>query len=667
MKNDGSGNLGIILKLKKNSVIVMTDKLDFVEINRKPGMVRGQKVYFTSFDLCNTSFWFWDYKKILKLTSVAASVAAVFLVLFVGYRFLYSIKEYAYVDIDINPSIEMTINKNENVLRAEALNSDGQTLLDAVKVKNMELADAVSLLLSKSKEIGFIDSYNNKVILTTALNSEKVTEAENEDLNSMISSLKEVVDKSGLESQVIQLSLEDRKEAIETGLSMCKYYIYTKAADEGIQMTVEEVKNSSISTLLNKVALLDDVNITQVPDADIEPTAEPLTEPTPSQIIENTPTKAPVVTVKPVYTSIPVTTPNSSYVSEFTPSPTVITEPSITPYSTNMPTQTSYYRTPTPRPSATSTPTPKFTISTPSPKPTITPMIPNRTFPVIGPVKTPTPRVTATKSPTPRPKPTTAIPTSVPVKPTATVPTTMPVITPVKRTPTPVVPTATPKVTITPSMQPTKPIDKPTPSATITSTPMPTYTPVSTPTLTPTMTPKITPTLTPSPTPTTVPTATPTEKFSMKLGMYNEERADNAKEIHPRFKLINDGNTSVKLSSIKIRYYYTIDIEDKKQVFYCDWSDIGRNSIKGKLVKMSSSKKDADYYLEIGFDTTKSIEPGESIEIACRIGPDNTIGDGNVFYNQLNDYSFNDTARDFISWDKATVYVSEFLLWGKEP
>ena len=662
VKNTNLESLGIILKVKKNSVIVMTNKLDFVELNRKPGMIRGQKVYFTSSDLHKSSLWFLNNKKFVKLASAVASVAAVFVMLIFGFRFLSSVSEYAYVDIDINPSIEITINRNENVLKAEALNNDGQILLDTVKIKNTELTDAVSLLLNKSKEIGFIDSYNNKVILTTAINSDKVSEKESENLKSMVSSLKEIADKSGLESQVIQLSYKDRKEAMESGLSMCKYYIYTKAKDEGIPMTVEEVRNSSISTLLSKVDISDNANNSQNPNVDIEPTPEPIVKPTSSQTIANTPNvtvAAPAVTDKPSYTSKPISTPKPSFMSEFTPAPTATTatnivEPSITPYRTNIPSHTANYIPSTPKPITTASPTP-------SPKPAITAIVSYRPFPVVTPAKTPTPRAIATKSPTSKPIPTIKAPTSAPKN------------TPVQKTPTPIVYTATPKITIIPSSQPSMPINTPAPIVTIKPTPIatPTSTPTSKFTTTPTITPKSTPTLTSSPTPTppatTTPTSTPTEKTSIKLGMYNEVRTDQAKEIHPRFKLINNGNTPIDLSSVKIRYYYTIDIEDKQQVFYCDWSNIGKNSVTGKLVKMSSSKKDADYYLEIGFDTTETLEPGSNIELICRIGPDNTIGDGNIFYNQLNDYSFNNTAVNFESWDKVTVYVSGSLLWGSEP
>ncbi len=163
------------------------------------------------------------------------------------------------------------------------------------------------------------------------------------------------------------------------------------------------------------------------------------------------------------------------------------------------------------------------------------------------------------------------------------------------------------------------------------------------------------------------PTPTPTDVMSIRLSMYNEIRDTETKDIHPRFKLTNNGSLSIELSTIKIRYYYTIDLEGKPQEFFCDWSDIGISPITGEIIQMSSGTETADYYLEVGFDSTDLLEPGNSIEIICRFGPYNDIGSGDELYNQLNDYSFNSMSGDFINWDRATVYVSGSLIWGSEP
>lgn len=69
----------------------------------------------------------------------------------------------AYVDIDVNPAIELTVNSFGIVIDAEALNDDGRTVLDAVNVTHRPYAAAIEMLMkseafsSYATEDGFID------------------------------------------------------------------------------------------------------------------------------------------------------------------------------------------------------------------------------------------------------------------------------------------------------------------------------------------------------------------------------------------------------------------------------------------------------------------------------------------------------------------------------
>lgn len=537
VQNNELASLGVILKLKNNRVIVMTEKLDFVELNLKPGMIRGQKVSFTPSDLYNSNFKSSRYSNIIKPVSVVASVAAVFAFLFIGYAALFSTNEFAYVDIDINPSVEMAIDKNENVLKAKALNSDGQVLLDTVKLKNIELSDAVTLLLDKSKEIGFIHT-NNKVLLSTSINSKTVSDSDIKKIDTMVSSLKEIADKSGVDSKIIKLSPEDRKEALETGLSMGKYYIYNKAKYEGISLDVEDVKNASVESLLSKVAVMDTDNIHPENQAANGSTA-------------------------------PIITPTSAVASTETDN----NNPSRTASTAYTPDLFSAYATPAAMFGPTPTHMPDFTPSATD--------LTNKTA-----------SVTSSHIMTPSISTSSSIHTTIPT------------------------------YTHSPSSKPIIPA---------------------------------------------TPSLKPTDKVSVKLSMFNEIKSSQTKEVQPRFKLTNNSDTPIDLSKIKIRYYYTIDIDGKYQECYCDWSNIGTNHITKKIVKMSSNDENADHYLEVGFTNTDSLEPQDSVELVCRFGPDYEVGDVNEVYNQLNDYSFNGTTNNFASWDKATVYFSGSLIWGSEP
>lgn len=69
----------------------------------------------------------------------------------------------AYVDIDVNPAIELTVNPFGAVIAANALNDDGRAVLDAVPVLHRPYKDAIDALATSevlaayAQEDGFVD------------------------------------------------------------------------------------------------------------------------------------------------------------------------------------------------------------------------------------------------------------------------------------------------------------------------------------------------------------------------------------------------------------------------------------------------------------------------------------------------------------------------------
>jgi aryl-phospho-beta-D-glucosidase BglC (GH1 family) len=192
-----------------------------------------------------------------------------------------------------------------------------------------------------------------------------------------------------------------------------------------------------------------------------------------------------------------------------------------------------------------------------------------------------------------------------------------------------------------------------------------------TPTVAPTTpTPKVTPTpgrtATPIPTPTPVRAqATPTPvpaNGSIKVQMYNSGTAATSNSISPQFRLVNTGTSAIALSSVKIRYYYTID-GVKSQSFFCDYSNIGSANVTGAFVSMTTPATGADYYLEIGFSANAgNLDAGASANIQTRFAKSDWSN-----YTQTNDYSLNSTGTAYADWTKVTGYVSGVLQWGTEP
>lgn len=248
------------------------------------------------------------------------------------------------------------------------------------------------------------------------------------------------------------------------------------------------------------------------------------------------------------------------------------------------------------------------------------------------------------------------------------------------------------QITTTPTSLPTPVV---TPTLTSTATPM--TTPTTTPMITPTSTPIITPA--PTPTPTVKITSTPiakkptptiTVKVTPKktppnkpiipikspvrpaitsgsaenkvvLRYKNGNSVINTDSINPMFNIINNGNQSVKLSNVIIRYYFTKE-ENKDETFWCDSFSKGSGNVIGRFVSLSNKKNTADRYLEISFNEAAGlIKPGESIELAVGFA-NNDWGQ----YLQRNDYSYS-ASRSYFDWNRVTLYVSGKLVFGREP
>ncbi|HEX6290786.1 MAG TPA: cellulose binding domain-containing protein [Herpetosiphonaceae bacterium] len=172
--------------------------------------------------------------------------------------------------------------------------------------------------------------------------------------------------------------------------------------------------------------------------------------------------------------------------------------------------------------------------------------------------------------------------------------------------------------------------------------------------------PNPTPTPTPPPNPTPTPTPPPpTGGLKVQYRAGDTNVGDN--QIKPHFNVVNTGTTSVPLSELKIRYWYTID-GDKPQNYWCDYATVGCGTITARFVKLTTPRTTADYYLEVGF-TGGTLAPGASTgEIQNRFSKSDW-----TTYTESNDYSFDPTKTVFTDWSRVTLYRNGTRVWGTEP
>ncbi|WP_110842512.1 glycoside hydrolase family 44 protein [Paenibacillus flagellatus] len=133
--------------------------------------------------------------------------------------------------------------------------------------------------------------------------------------------------------------------------------------------------------------------------------------------------------------------------------------------------------------------------------------------------------------------------------------------------------------------------------------------------------------------------------------------------LGPNFRIVNASRSPIALSDVKVRYYFTIDGEEKPLSigFWSSVPDQSRN-VSASFVKMPTPAADADRYLEIGFaDGAGTLAPGGDVVINTWINKSDWSN-----FDQTNDYSF-ERSTDLSDSLKTTAYVSGHLSWGQEP
>ncbi len=136
-------------------------------------------------------------------------------------------------------------------------------------------------------------------------------------------------------------------------------------------------------------------------------------------------------------------------------------------------------------------------------------------------------------------------------------------------------------------------------------------------------------------------------------------------EIKPGLQIVNTGATSVPLSSLTIRYWYTAENPNNlAQSYWCDWAVLNCANVTGAFVKLPSPRTNADAYLQVGFASgAGSLAPGAATgEIQNRFNKSDWSN-----YNETNDYSYDSTKTTFADWNRVTLYQNGVLMWGTEP
>jgi len=247
---------GLVLEINNNRVIVLTPDGQFLEqkITGKAPQI-GSEINIKTYQT--------DWRK-WSLVGIAAVLALIVIPLLALQLFIYPQMTVAYVTMDINPSIELGLNRYDKVISARGLNEDGILLLDNMELKNIPVDRAIEMVTEKAIKEKYISTdKENAIIISYA--SEKPVRNESPKINSNQES--QLVKQEALENKVKQVIAENQQEAIveiveaspkvrskanELGLSTGKYTLMLEAWDEGLEISLDSIKVNNIISVLQE-------------------------------------------------------------------------------------------------------------------------------------------------------------------------------------------------------------------------------------------------------------------------------------------------------------------------------------------------------------------------------------------------------------------------------
>lgn len=204
---------------------------------------------------------------------LALATAACAAVVVLGGGWLY-LTPTAHISIDVNPSLELGINRFDRVISVQGWNDDGTALAETLDVKNLTYTQAVETILQSDTITALVAQ--DAVVEIGVIGDDDTRCAQ------MLAGVESCAE-AHRNTHCYQAGTQEVEEAHECGLSYGKYRAYRELAALDPTVTPEEVQGMTMREIRDRIAALSGGAATA------ESAAEPAADSAPAQDCGNTP------------------------------------------------------------------------------------------------------------------------------------------------------------------------------------------------------------------------------------------------------------------------------------------------------------------------------------------------------------------------------------------
>lgn len=184
-----------------------------------------------------------------KYIAVLASVAIIILSGVFAYSAYFI--PVAYVDLDVNPSIELALNRFDRVIGIHAYNEDGSDIIKDILLKNRSYGEALTLLMEAINQHGY---FQDNALISVTFSLETDNKSKEQDLLAGIQTgIEDYMTGHHHASQtqidVFSVSNDTRNHSHELNLSPAKYLAIQELIEVDPTASVESCRKHSINEI----------------------------------------------------------------------------------------------------------------------------------------------------------------------------------------------------------------------------------------------------------------------------------------------------------------------------------------------------------------------------------------------------------------------------------